>query len=194
MTLPNNHTNGASPNHHSPRAMVADNDRALGQVVDLISHSSYWNESAIFVLEDDSQDGFDHVDAHRIPAFVISPYAKQGAVVSTAYDMVAMIRSIELILGLPPMNLFDSQATPMYDAFSGQPVNAAPFSALPATYDLLEETPASPTSAAARAGTKFDTTLPDRIPQHVLDRILWESVHGTGSEPPPPGPNAEIGE
>jgi DNA-binding beta-propeller fold protein YncE len=194
MTLPNDHTNGASPNHHSPRAMVADNDRALGQVVDLISHSSYWNESAIFVLEDDSQDGFDHVDAHRIPAFVISPYAKQGAVVSTAYDMVAMIRSIELILGLPPMNLFDAQATPMYDAFTSEPVNALPFTALPSTYNLLEETPASPTSAAGRAGTKFDTTLPDRIPQHLLDRILWESVHGPGAEPPPPGPNAELGE
>jgi YVTN family beta-propeller protein len=193
MTLPNDHTNGASPAHHSPRAMVADNDRALGQVIDLISHSKYWSSSAIFVVEDDSQDGFDHQDAHRIPAFVASPYAKNG-VVSTPYDMVSAIRSMELILGLRPLNLFDSQAAPMYDAFTSQPSNDAPFNALAPTYNLLEENPASPSSAAARAGTKFDTTLPDRISQRLLDRIIWKSVHGPSSTPPPPGPNAEVGE
>jgi YVTN family beta-propeller protein len=193
MTLPNDHTNGASPGHHSPRAMVADNDRALGQVIDLISHSKYWSSSAIFVVEDDSQDGFDHQDAHRIPAFVASPYAKNG-VVSTPYDMVSAIRSMELILGLRPLNLFDSQAAPMYDAFTSHPSNDAPFKALAPTYNLLEENPGSPSSAAARAGTKFDTTLPDRISQRLLDKIIWKSVHGPASAPPPPGPNAEVGE
>ena len=193
MTLPNDHTNGGTPGRHSPRAMVADNDRALGQVIDLISHSKYWSSSAIFVVEDDSQDGFDHQDAHRIPVFVASPYAKSG-VVSTPYDMVSAIRSMELILGLRPLNLFDSQAAPMYDAFTSQPSNAAPFNALAPTYNLLEENPASPSSAAARAGTKFDTTLPDRISQRLLDKIIWKSVHGPGSATPPPGPNAEAGE
>jgi len=193
MTLPNDHTNGATPGRHSPRAMVADNDRALGQVIDLISHSKYWSSSAIFVVEDDSQDGFDHQDAHRIPAFVVSPYAKTG-VVSTPYDMVSAIRSMELILGLRPLNLFDSQAAPMYDAFTSQPSNAAPFDARAPTYDLLEENPARPSSAATRAGTKFDTSLPDRISQRLLDKIIWQSVHGTNSSPPPPGPNAEVGE
>jgi DNA-binding beta-propeller fold protein YncE len=192
MTLPNDHTNGGSPGHHSPRAMVADNDEALGQVVDLISHSKYWSSSAIFVVEDDSQDGFDHQDAHRIPAFVISPYAKDG-VVSTPYDMVSAIRSMELILGLRPLNLFDSQAAPMYDAFTGTPDNPEPFDALPPTYNLLEENPASPNSAAATAGDKFDTTIPDQIPQRQLDKIIWQSVHGPNSTPPPPGPNAEAG-
>jgi DNA-binding beta-propeller fold protein YncE len=192
MTLPNDHTNGGTPHRHSPRAMVADNDRALGQVVDLISHSKYWSSSAIFVVEDDSQDGFDHQDAHRIPAFVVSPYAKNG-VVSTPYDMVSAIRSMELILGLRPLNLFDSQAAPMYDAFTSSPDNSAPFNALPPTYNLLEENPASPTSAAARAGTKFDTAIPDQISQRLLDKIIWQSVHGPGSATPPPGPNAEDG-
>jgi hypothetical protein len=190
MTLPNNHTNGGSPDHHSPRAMVADNDLGLGQVVDLVSHSPYWKESAIFVLEDDSQDGFDHVDAHRIPAYVISPYARKG-LVGTPYDMVSMIHSMELILGLRPMNLFDAAAAPMYDAFTANPQNIAPFDAVPATYNLLEENPANPRGAAARAGTKFDLTVPDQIPQRLLDRIVWQSVHGPDSDPPPPGPNAE---
>src|SRR5205807_1687374 len=130
MTLPNDHTRGASPHHHSPRAMVADNDLGLGQVTDLISHSKYWKESAIFVVEDDSQDGFDHQDAHRIPAFVMSPYTRPGAVIHTRYDFPSVVRSVELILGLRPMNLFDGTATPMYDAFTSTPQNIAPFSAV----------------------------------------------------------------
>jgi hypothetical protein len=191
MTLPNDHTNGASPGHHTPRAMVADNDRALGQVIDLISHSRYWKESAIFVVEDDSQDGMDHQDAHRIPALVASPYAKQGEVVHTIYDFPSVLKSIELILGLHPMNLFDSLATPMYDAFDSKPSNDAPFNAPPATYNLLEENPSTPTSAAARVADDHNTTIPDHIAQRLLDRVLWKSVHGPNSEPPPPGPGAE---
>src|SRR3954470_15456403 len=178
MTLPNDHTNGASPHHHSPRAMLADNDLGLGQVVDLISHSSIWKQSAIFVLEDDSQDGIDHQDAHRIPAFAISPYAKRGVVDSTPYDMVSAIRSMELILGLRPMNLYDGAAAPMYDAFTPGPDNAAPFDAVPPTYNLLEENPARPTSTAAREAARIDTTSPDRISQRLLDTVLWQSVRG----------------
>jgi hypothetical protein len=188
MTLPNDHTNGASPNHHSPRAMLADNDRALGQVVDLISHSKYWKDSAIFVVEDDSQDGMDHQDAHRIPALVISPYAKRGTVLHTRYDFPSVVRSIELILGLRPLNLFDTQATPMYDAFGSTPSNSEPFSALPASYPLLEENPKSATSAVARQGNRYDTSIADRIPNRLLDRVVWASVHGPRSKPPPVGP------
>jgi YVTN family beta-propeller protein len=190
MTLPNDHTNGASPGHHTPRAMLADNDLGLGQVVDLISHSRVWRHSAIFVVEDDSQDGIDHQDAHRIPAFVISPYAKNG-VVSTPYDMVSAIKSIEVILGLHPMNLFDGVATPMYNAFTAKPLNAKPYDARPATYPLLEENPDQPTSAAAHAESRYDTTIPDQVPQRLLDRVLWKSVHGAHANVPPAGPNAE---
>jgi phospholipase C len=171
--------------------MLADNDLGLGQVVDLISHSPYWKHSAIFVVEDDSQDGIDHQDAHRIPAFVISPYARQG-VISAPYDMVSAIKSMELILGMRPMNLFDAVATPMYDAFSAKPVNAKPFDARPPTYPLLEENPDQPTSAAAaRLDSHYETMLPDRVPQRLLDRVLWKSVRGAHSTPPPAGPNAE---
>jgi DNA-binding beta-propeller fold protein YncE len=190
MTLPNDHTNGDSTNHHSPRAMVADNDLALGQVVDLISHSADWAHSAIFVVEDDSQDGMDHQDAHRIPAFAISPYAKRGVVLHQRYDFLSAIRSIELILGLRPLNLFDGPARPMYDAFDPTPQNAEPFTAVPATYPLLEENPAPPTSAAGRQASRYPLNVPDRIPQRLLDRVLWKSVYGPHSEPPPPGPNA----
>ena len=92
MVLPSDHTNGVSPGARSPRAMVAENDYGLGQIVDTISHSSIWSSSAVFVLEDDSQDGADHVDAHRMPGAVFSPYAKPGAVVRTRYDMPSFIR------------------------------------------------------------------------------------------------------
>jgi DNA-binding beta-propeller fold protein YncE len=192
MTLPNDHTNGASPGHHSPRAMVADNDRAVGQVVDLISHSKYWKNSAIFVVEDDSQDGIDHQDAHRIPAFVISPYARRG-LVATPYDFVSMIRSIELILGLKPLNLFDGAATPMYDAFTSKPDNSAPFDAVPPTYNLLEENPAHPTSRVARLASHADLTIPDQISQRMFDRVVWKSVYGPHAHVPPAGPGAEPG-
>ena len=106
-------------------------------MVDLISHSSIWSSSAIFVIEDDSQDGPDHVDAHRLPAGVFSPYAKAGAVIHTRYDMLSMIRSIELILGMKALGLSDAVATPMYDAFQSTPSNSAPFNALSPTYPLL---------------------------------------------------------
>jgi hypothetical protein len=191
MTLPNNHTNGGSPGHHSPRAMVADNDLALGQVLDLVSHSKYWASSAVFVVEDDSQDGMDHQDAHRIPALVASPYARRDAVIHTPYDFLSVIHSIELILGLRPLNLFDAQATPMYDVFDPTPHNGGKYTTAPPTYPLLEENPASPTSAASREAARHDLTIPDQISQRLLDRVLWKSVHGASSEPPPPGPNAE---
>src|SRR5258708_30224918 len=111
--------------------MVAENDYGIGQVVDLISHSPIWDSSLIMVIEDDSQDGADHVDAHRMPALVISPYAKKGAIVHTRYDMLSVIRSMELILGMKPLGLFDGLATPMYDAFQGTPDNADVYHPIP---------------------------------------------------------------
>src|SRR2546423_1149063 len=117
MILFNDHTNGTDPGVFTPKAQVADNDLALGQLVELISQSAIWHESAIFVLEDDSQSGTDHVDAHRIPAYVISPWAKRGAVVSTRYDQYSFLRTAELIVGLRPLTIDDALATPLYDAF-----------------------------------------------------------------------------
>jgi hypothetical protein len=188
LTLPNDHTAGTRPGSRTPTAMIAENDYALGQIVDLISHSSVWKSSLILVIEDDSQDGADHVDAHRIPALAVSPYARRGAVVHTRYDFLSVIRTLEIAVGMKPLNLFDSVAVPMYDAFGSKPRNAAPYSALPPNVNLAERNPAS--APNARLSKSLPLNTPDRVPQRELDKILWQSVHGRHSTPPPPGPNA----
>ena len=132
IRLPNNHTAGARVGMPTPRAMVAENDLALGQMIEHISKSKIWNESAIFVVEDDAQNGPDHVDAHRSTAFVVSPYVKRQTVVSRMYTTTSMLRTIELILGLPPMSQYDAGATPMWRCFTPTPNNTA-FTALPAS-------------------------------------------------------------
>jgi DNA-binding beta-propeller fold protein YncE len=188
LTFANDHTAGTSPGRRTPNAMVAENDYALGQAVDLISKSPIWNKSLILVIEDDSQDGADHVDAHRIPAFAISPYAKRGAVIHTRYDFLSFIRTLELAIGMKPLNLFDATAVPLYDAFGTSPDNSEPYDAIVPGQDLLQRNTAA--SANASLSSRLPLDAPDRVPQAILDRILWQSRHGIGSEPPPPGPNA----
>jgi DNA-binding beta-propeller fold protein YncE len=192
MVLPSDHTNGLSPGARSPKSMVAENDYGLGQIVNLISHSSIWRSSAIFVLEDDSQDGADHVDAHRMPAAVFSPYAKRGAVIHTRYDMLSFIRSMELILGMHPLSFGDAVATPMYDAFTASPSNSQPYNVVKPTYPLLRRNPNTAFDRAMSRGYRW--TIPDQAPQWKFDRILWWAVHGRRSTPPPPGPNAVPGQ
>jgi hypothetical protein len=183
------HTRGTQPGFPIPVAMVADSDLALGQLVSTISHSDIWSSSVIFVVEDDSQDGADHVDAHRIPVAVISPYARQGAVIHTRYDLLSVVRSMELIMGMNPLSLNDALASPMYDVFTSEPLNSAPVDAIPANIDLLTYNTQAPPWPALSAGLPLGET--DAVPQGVLDAILWKSVNGIGSTPPPPGPNAE---
>ena len=196
LTLPNDHTNGVQAGFPTPRALVADNDLGLGQIVDLISHSPIWRQSAIIVVEDDSQDGADHVDSHRMPAYVISPWARRGAVVHTRYDQESALRTAELILGLRPLDSFDAQATPMYDAFvsGGQAPDYAPYDAI--TPDASTSETTSP--AQARAAGPLTAQLPfgktDAVPQMLFDQVLWRSVYGVDSTPPPPGPNASPAE
>ena len=189
MVLSNDHTRVLDPGAYTPQAMVADNDYGLGQIVDAITHSSIWSSSAIFVTEDDSQDGADHVDAHRTVGLVISPYTPPGAVVHTRYDMPSMIRSMELILGMRPLSIFDALATPMYDAFSGTPANSQPFSAIAPKTNLLATNPPAASAADYRA-RRFRGL--DQISQALEDRLLWKAVHAAGSLPPPPGPNAVV--
>ena len=188
MTLANDHTAGTTPGQRTPNAMIAENDWALGQTVDLISKSPIWKESLILVVEDDSQDGADHVDAHRIPAFAISPYAKRGAVIHTRYDFLSFIRTLEIAVGMKPLNLFDATAVPLYDVFTTDPENADPYDAIVPDVNLTERNTASSTNA--RLSKSLPLNFTDRTPQRYLDRILWQYVHGPGSEPPPPGPNA----
>ncbi|HET6910123.1 MAG TPA: alkaline phosphatase family protein [Mycobacteriales bacterium] len=188
ITLPNDHTNGVQKNYPTPRALVADNDLGLGQFVDLISHSSIWSSSAIFVVEDDSQDGADHVDAHRMPAFVISPWARHGVVMHTRYDQLSVLRTIELILGLHPLSLYDGLAEPMYDVFipSHNKPDLTAYDAVTPAQSLTQLNTSEPTG--------IDAVLPynevDLVPQSLFDAALYRSVYGADFQVPPPGPDA----
>jgi DNA-binding beta-propeller fold protein YncE len=184
IRLGNDHTYGTRPNAPTPRSMVADNDRALGRLVEAISHSRYWKESAIFVLEDDAQNGPDHVDSHRSPAFVISPYTRRGGTVdSTLYTTSGMLRTMELILGLPPMSQYDAAATPMYAAFRTTP-DATPYTAREARWPLDEKNAANAWGAQASLAMNFREA--DMTPEYELNEIVWKSVRGAASPMPPP--------
>src|SRR2546425_5202074 len=117
MDLPSNHTLKTNPPAPPPAAKVADNDLALGQIIEAISHSKFWKDTCIFAIEDDPQAGFDHVSSYRTTAYIASPYTRRGAVIHTGYNQTSLIRTIELMLGLPPMNQLDATATPMFDCF-----------------------------------------------------------------------------
>ncbi|HEY3121347.1 MAG TPA: alkaline phosphatase family protein, partial [Vicinamibacteria bacterium] len=159
IRLGNDHTAGTRPGYPTPTAMIAENDLALGRLVEAVSHSRYWKESAIFVLEDDAQNGPDHVDAHRSVAFVLSPYARRGAVDSTLYTTSGMLRTMELILGLPPMSQYDAAASPMYGAFQTTPV-LTPYAHREARVSLEEKNDGAAPCAAASAAMDFSE--PDR--------------------------------
>jgi YVTN family beta-propeller protein len=194
--LPDDHTAGAAANLPTPRAMNADNDLALGKMVDWISHSPYWKDSAIFVTEDDSQAGVDHVDGHRTTGYVISPWTKQGNVVDSHFgSQVNMVRTMEQILGLPPMNQMDMAATPMKDLFTTTP-DFRPYDAVANQIPLTEMNPGSTPVAGAPAAEplppiqqawldesnnmKFTNpnTPPDQADWNVLDHAIWYATKG----------------
>ena len=183
IRLGNDHTSGTTPGSPTPRAMVADNDLALGRIVEAISHSRYWKDSAIFVLEDDAQNGPDHVDAHRSVLLSISPFSRRRSLDSTLYTTSAVLRTIELILGLPPMSQYDAAATPMYAAF--QPMtNTAPFTHLPARVSLEDKNDWS--TPGARASLAMNLREADMAPELELNEILWRSIRGANAVMPPP--------
>jgi len=188
IVLPLDHTQGVAVGKRTPNADVANNDWAVGQVVDAISHSSIWHSSLILVMEDDSQDGADHVDAHRIPALAISPYTKIGAVVHDRYDQLSFLRTAEIIMGMKPRNLAEALAVPLYNAMTGTPGNAAPYSAIRPNVDMTATNPN--TAANRRASRGLPLNALDQVPQRKLDALLWHYRHGFDSTPPPPGPNA----
>ncbi|MGE5244944.1 MAG: alkaline phosphatase family protein, partial [Betaproteobacteria bacterium] len=182
IRLPDDHTAGTRPGSHTPRAMVADNDLALGRIVEAISSSRVWKESAIFVVEDDAQNGPDHVDAHRSVLLAISSFARRRAVDSTLYTTSGVLRTIELVLGLPPMSQYDAAATPMYAAFQATPA-LTPFTHLAARIPLDEKN--DWTSYGARASLQMDLSQPDLAPERELNEILWRSIKGADSSMPP---------
>jgi len=182
MALPSDHTSGTRPDYPTPRAMVADNDLALGQIVDAVSHSKFWKNTAIFVLEDDSQDGWDHVSAYRTSALVISPYSRFTNAIHTAYNQPSMVRTIEQILGLPPMNIQDAIATPMVDCFN-EIADTTPYTFVKNQIPLNEMNP--PLSALrdkplhyARLSLDPQFDGIDSGNDFVFNRILWFSTMG----------------
>lgn len=183
MSLGEDHTRGTTPGAYTPQAMVADNDFAIGQMVDAVSHSNYWASTAIFLIEDDAQDGPDHVDARRTVGLVISPYVKRGIVDSTLYSTSSFVRSIELLLGLPPMSQYDAAAMPLYASFGTEPV-ITPFTVIPPMIDVNAKN--TKDSYGAAQSSKMNFTDVDRAPMRALNEIIWRSVKGAEAPVPVP--------
>ena len=188
LSLPCNHTSGTRPGQPTPRAMVADNDLALGQVVEAVSHSRYWKDTCIFVVEDDPQNGFDHVDGHRTVALAISPYTRRHFVDSTCYNQTGMVKTIELLLGLPPMNQLDLSAAPMQNCFQDKP-DLTPYHTVKNRVALNEMNP--PLKALqgqaldwARKSLALDLDEEDKADEDTFNRILWHAMRGDGTPYP----------
>lgn len=183
ICLPNDHTSGTRAGSPTPAAQVADNDLAFGQIVEAISHSRFWKETCILAIEDDPQNGWDHVSGYRTTAYVVSPYTKRRAVVKTNYNQTSLLRTIELILGLPPMNQMDASATPMFDCFTHTP-DFTPFTAVPNNVPLDEMNP-EPKAIQdpilrryALASAKLPLDKIDQCPEDLFNRILWHAMKG----------------
>jgi len=188
------HTQGYTAKVKSPQAQVADNDYGVGQLVEAISKSSIWQHTAIFVVEDDSQDGPDHVDAHRSTAYVISPYIKQSYVDHTFYNTDSILKTMEMLLGLNPLTQYDAVASAIVGPFDTVPSNTAQFTAAPAAQAIMcgvnpalkALKPGSPMHKAAVESAKMNFDLPDSAPSAKLNQILWKSVKGPNSKMPAP--------
>jgi YVTN family beta-propeller protein len=189
MSLPNDHTSGTKPGAPTPAAAVADNDLAFGQIAEAISHSKFWKETCIFAIEDDPQNGWDHVSGYRTTCYVASPYTRRGAVVSTQYNHTSLLRTMELMLGLPPMNQLDATATPMTDCFTNAP-DFTPFTVVTNNIPLAEVNPEPKRTSDAlqRKNALVSARLPlDRIdacPEDTLNRIIWHAMKGSSTPYP----------
>jgi len=186
VRLSNDHTAGLNDGIPTPQFFVAENDYALGRMVEEVSNSPYWKDTAIFVLEDDAQDGPDHVDAHRSPAFVISAYNRKGALVHDFHSTVSLIRTMEICLGLPPMNFLDANAAPI-DIFTDQP-DFTPYRAILPDVALDNLFPPIKVTAAMRRYMKLtdeqNLEYADMANPRQLNEIIWFSVRGEKSPMP----------
>jgi len=183
MGLGEDHTTATNPGTFTPQACVASNDVALGRIVETVSKSSLWKNFAIFVIEDDAQDGPDHVDSHRTVGLVISPYVRRGSLDSTMYTTVSMLRTMELCLGLPPLTQYDASATPFYNCFTEKP-DLTPYKALAPRIDLTARN--TKASYGATASSRMDLSHYDRADPDELNAILWHSIKGNGVPMPAP--------
>ncbi|MCI0747827.1 MAG: phosphoesterase [Verrucomicrobia subdivision 3 bacterium] len=189
ICLPNDHTSGTKAGTPTPAACVADNDLAFGRIVEAVTKSRFWKETVILAIEDDPQAGWDHVSGYRTTAYCISPYTRRGAVVKTQYNTTSILRTIEQILGLPPMNQFDATATPMFDCFTDTP-DFTPFTALPANVPLDQMNPEprkisdSLLRRHAIQSARLNFRKIDACPEDVLNRILWHAARGSAAPYP----------
>jgi YVTN family beta-propeller protein len=199
VRLPNDHTVGAKSGKHTPRAMVADNDYALGEIVESVSRSAVWRSTAIVVIEDDAQSGIDHVDAHRTTGFVISPWIKRGSVDHRFCNTDSMLKTIELLLGLRPLSQYDAVADPILD-WSDSADNAEPFAAIAPDDAVVREVNPSarqlglndPRRAMAIESDAMNFARADAAPADRLDEITWRSVRGATAEGPPSLRRSEV--
>jgi YVTN family beta-propeller protein len=184
VRMGNDHTEGMRAGRPTPYAHVADNDLAVGMFIDHLSKSPIWKESVVFILEDDAQNGPDHVDAHRSPAYVVGPYVKRNYVDHTMYTTSGMLRTMELILGLPPMTQYDAAATPMWRSFTNK-ADITQFNHLPSSIDLNEKNPINTKgTAVAKLSEKYDWSKEDRVPDLVMNEILWQGIKGKPAPSP----------
>ncbi len=189
IRISNDHTSGQHKGAISPIAAVGDNDLAIGQFLEHLSKSPLWKESVVFILEDDAQNGPDHVDAHRSPVEVAGPYVKRNAVIHDMYSTSGVLRTIELILGLPPMSQYDAAALPMYDCFTSQP-DFSPYTAKPAQVDLEQRNVAD--NASSRRSQFFNLAKEDKVPDLDMNQVIWKYVKGENSEMPAPKRSAFV--
>ena len=182
--LPDDHTSATRYGSPTPEAQVADNDLAFGQIVEAVSHSTFWTNTCIFGIEDDPQNGWDHVSAYRTTAYVVSPYTKRHAVVHTQYNQTSILRTMELMLGLPPMNQMDATATPMFDCFTNTPdftaydavTNSVPLDEMnPPAKNILD----SQLRKDAVVSAKLPLSKEDQCPEDLFNHILWRAMKGS---------------
>jgi hypothetical protein len=181
VRLGNDHTNGTTAGKLAPLSSFADNDHALGMLVEGVSKSRFWPKTAIFSIEDDAQNGPDHVDSHRSVMLAISPYTRRGIVDSTMYNQSSVLRTVELILGLRPMTQFDAAARPLTAAFAAT-ADPKPYTAESPRISTTDRNPAN-TATAARSA-RMDFSDADRIDDDELNEILWAAIKGTPAPPP----------
>ncbi len=189
IRMGNDHTEGLKKGSATPFAHVADNDLAVGMLIEHLSQSPIWKESAVFVVEDDAQNGPDHVDAHRTTAYVAGPFVKRNFIDHTMYSTSAMLRTMELILGLPPMSQYDAAATPMFRSFMPTP-NMTPFQSVAANINLKDKNTAN--NNTAMLSGQIDLSKEDKVPDMLFSRIIWKAVRGENSEMPAPRRSAFV--
>ena len=189
VLLPNDHSAGTGTGYPTPGAQVADNDLAFGRLVEAVTHSRFWPDTCLLAIEDDPQAGWDHISGYRTTCYVVSPYTKRHQTISTPYNHCSLVRTLELILGLPPMNQMDAAATPMDDCFTAHP-DLTPFTSVPnqVPLDRLNPDPKKIADRGLRQDAIVSNRLPlaeaDRCPADVLNRILWRAMKGVNTPYP----------